>query len=222
MHSNGSSRPGSAPHDDFIPAAGTDWLLPLYDPFNRLFGTHRVRERLLDVAAIGPGDRVLDLGCGTGALSLQAARRHRGARLIGLDPDPKALARARAKASREGLAIEWQQGFGDALPFGDASFERVISSLMFHHLTHDGRRSTLAEVARVLAPGGTIHVLDFGPGQGAIAGRLLRFSHHGERLEDNLAGRIPALMTDAGLADAREVVRLRAPFGGLAIWGARK
>lgn len=212
---------GSA-RDSYVPAAGVDWLLPLYDPLCRLFGTHRYRERLLDAAALRPGDRVLDLGCGTGALSLQAKAREPGARITGLDPDPKALARARAKAARAGLEVEWREGFGDGLPFPDASFDRVVSSLVFHHLTHEGRRATLREVARVLAPGGTLHVLDFGPPHGALDRLLLHAFQRDDRLEDNLAGRIPALMRDAGFADAREVARMRSPFGSLAIWCAAR
>lgn len=208
--------------DDFLPAAGADWLLPLYDPLTRLLGTHRHRERLIDAAAIGAGDRVLDLGCGTGALSLQIRRRHPDARVTGLDPDPKALARARAKAARENAEIEWRQGFGDALPFADGSFERVVSSLMFHHLTHDGRRGALTEITRVLVPGGRLLVLDFGPPEGALDRLLLRALHRDGRLEDNLEGRIPAMMRSAGLAEPREAARVRSPFGSLAIWEAAK
>jgi len=219
-HSHGQAE--KQPHDDsFIPAAGVDWLLPFYDPLCRLLGTHRYRERLIDAAAIRAGDRVLDLGCGTGALSLQLQQRHADARVTGLDPDPKALARARAKAARAGVAVDWQQGFGDALPFADASFARVVTSLVFHHLTHEGRRGALGEIARVLAPGGTVHVLDFGPPHGALDRLMLSFFHRrDERLHDNLEGRIPSMMSEAGLADAREVRSMRSPFGSLSIWGA--
>ena len=222
MPPHGSSRSSASHGHSFLPAAGVDWLLPLYDPLNRLLGTHRYRERLLDAAALRPGDRVLDLGCGTGALSLQARAREPRAEVTGLDPDPKALARARAKAARAGAEITWQQGFGDALPFEDARFDRVISSLVFHHLTHEVRRATLAEIARALAPGGTVHVLDFGPPSGALDRLLLSLFHRDDRLEDNLAGRIPALMTEAGLADAAEAARMRSPFGALSSWRARR
>src|SRR5690606_11994129 len=215
-------KPHAPASHDFLPAAGVDWLLPLYDPLNRLLGTHRYRERLIDAAALRPGDRVLDLGCGTGALTLQAAARAPRAEIVGLDPDPKALARARAKAARAGVRVTWQQGFGDALPFEDARFDRVISSLVFHHLTAEVRRATLAEIARVLAPGGTVHVLDFGPPTGTLDRLLLSIFHRDERLEDNLAGRIPALMEEAGLAGAGEVARMRTPFGALSIWRASR
>lgn len=217
MHSHSNSG-----HRHFIPAAGADWLLPLYDPLNRLMGTHRFRERLLDAAAIRPSDRVLDLGCGTGALSMQAKRRQPEARITGLDPDVKALARARTMASREGLDFELKEGFGDALPFADASFERVVSSLMFHHLDTTGRAATLREIARVLIPGGSLHVLDFGPPRSAIDRALLSMLHHGDGMNDNLEGRIPSMMSDAGFADAREVEGLRSLFGALAIWEGRK
>jgi len=217
MHSHSDSR-----RHGFIPAAGVDWLLPLYDPLNRLFGTHRFRERLIDAAAIRPGDRVLDLGCGTGALSVQTKRRHPEAVVTGVDPDAKALARARAAATRAGVAIAFEEGFGGALPFGDATFERVVSSLVFHHLDSAGRSEVLREIARVLAPGGTVSVLDFGPPHGALDHALLSLFHRGDALRDHLEGRIPALMHEAGLAAAREVARMRSPFGSLAIWQAQR
>jgi ubiquinone/menaquinone biosynthesis C-methylase UbiE len=222
MAPHGSPRHVPARDESFVPAAGRDWLLPLYDPLCRVFGTHRYRERLLDAADLRPGDRVLDLGCGTGALSLQAKAREARAAVTGLDPDPKALARARAKAGRAGADVTWQQGFGHALPFADASFERVVSSLVFHHLTSEGRRGTLAEIARVLAPGGTLHVLDFGPPRSALDRLLLHLFHHDDRLDDNLAGRIPAMMADAGLRDVGELAPMRSPFGMLAIWRATR
>jgi ubiquinone/menaquinone biosynthesis C-methylase UbiE len=86
--------------------------------------------------------------------------------VVGLDPDPKALAIAKRKAQRAGLAIQLDQGFSDGLPYPDASFDRVFSSLMFHHLKAEEKAATLREVRRVLRPGGSLHLLDFGPPSG--------------------------------------------------------
>jgi ubiquinone/menaquinone biosynthesis C-methylase UbiE len=211
----------SEPHRHFIPAAGRDFLLPLYDPLCRLLGAQRVRERLLDEAALQPGERVLDLGCGTGALSLLVAKRHPGISLVALDPDQKALARARAKAARGG-AIEWRHGYGDAIPFPDRSFDRVLSSLVLHHLTRDEKRGTLRDVCRVLKPGGRVHVLDFGPPRRLFERALTALIHHDARVQDNLRGALPALMAEAGLAEPREVRSLLTPFGRVAIYTARR
>jgi ubiquinone/menaquinone biosynthesis C-methylase UbiE len=217
------SEPSSAtPARRFIPAAGVDWLLPLYDPLNRLLlREERTRGGLVSAAGIAPGSRVLDLGCGTGALSVLIAQRHPDARVRAIDPDPKALARARAKAARAGVAVEFAQGFGDALPWPDASFERVLSSLVLHHLTTDEKRGALAEARRVLAPRGSLHVLDFGPPTARVDRWLTFFVHHDGRIADNLAGRLPALMREAGFADARETGRVRTLFGSLSLYAAK-
>src|SRR5512147_1850064 len=103
-------------HRHFVPAAGADWLLPLYDPLTRLLGTGSALARLVEQAKLAAGQRVLDLGCGTGALTLTAKRAQPGIEIVGVDPDARALARARHKAERAGLAIRFEQGFGDALP----------------------------------------------------------------------------------------------------------
>src|SRR5512134_3558870 len=101
----------------YVPAASHDFLLPLYD---------QTRGALVQQAAIPDGARVLDLGCGTGSLSVWIQRQHPRTQLTALDPDAKALARARRKAEAEGLAIRFDQGFGDALPYEGGAFDRVL------------------------------------------------------------------------------------------------
>jgi ubiquinone/menaquinone biosynthesis C-methylase UbiE len=90
-------------------------------------------------------------------------RLHPEAEVVGLDPDPKALARARRKTEAAGVAIRFDAGFANELPYPDASFDRVFSSLMFHHLEREAKLATLRELRRVIAPSGSLHLLDFGP-----------------------------------------------------------
>ena len=207
----------------FIPAAGHDRLLPLYDPFVRLIlRNEKTRGALVAGAAIAPGQRVLDLGTGTGELALLIKRRHPGALLTAVDPDAKALAIARAKAERAGLELALEPGFGDALPFADGAFDRVLSSLVLHHLTRAEKLATLREVRRVLAPGGSLHVLDFGPPRSGLDRALTHLVHHGERMAENLGGELPALMTEAGLAGARESASIRTLLGRLSLYEARR
>ena len=105
----------------YLPAAGHDWLLPLYDPFVKLVGGEVARRTLLDQATIKPGFRVLDIGCGTGTLAILIKRLHPGVEVVGLDPDPNALARAKGKAERVGISIRLDKGFADELPYENAS-----------------------------------------------------------------------------------------------------
>jgi ubiquinone/menaquinone biosynthesis C-methylase UbiE len=209
------------PKPAFVPAAGRDWLLPLYDPLNRLLGTARVKARLVDATGVEPGQRVLDLGCGTGDLAIGLKRRHPDAHVDAIDPDPKALARARAKAARAGVDVVFEQGFAGALPYPAACFDRVASSLVLHHLTRAEKESALREVVRVLRPGGRLHVLDFGPARGRVERALTHLFHRDDRMDDHLAGALPQLMRGAGLRDAREAQHLRTAFGGLALYEAR-
>ncbi|MHC4066998.1 MAG: class I SAM-dependent methyltransferase, partial [Planctomycetota bacterium] len=142
----------------FIPAAGHDWLLPLYDPLLRWIGREELLKRpLIDQAGIQPGHRILDVGCGTGSLTVLLKRLHPGADVHGLDPDPKALAIAGRKSEKAGMAVEFDRGFSDELPYPESSFDRVFSSFMFHHLTRDEKLATLRDIRRVLRPGGSLH-----------------------------------------------------------------
>jgi ubiquinone/menaquinone biosynthesis C-methylase UbiE len=190
---------------DYVPGMGHDRLLPLYDPLHRLLGMAKVHRPLVDQAGIRPGHRVLEIGCGTGNLALFAKRLHPDAEVVGLDPDPKALARARRKAGRKALPVRLDLGFAQELPYPDASFDRVLSAFMFHHLGPDEKEKALREVRRVLKPGGSLHLLDLGGAKAPSDGFMARLSHRNGRLQDNFEDRIPTLMRDAGLADSREV-----------------
>ena len=179
----------------YLPAAGRDWALPLYDPVVKLLGGDKVRRTLLDQAALQPGYRVLDIGCGTGTLAVLIKQLYPTVEIVGLDPDPKALARAMRKAAKARVSVRFDQGFSDELPYPDASFDRVFSSFMFHHLPTDVREKTLREVCRVLAPGGSLLLVDFEPSDSkGLVARHLGSDH----LKENSESRLLGLMQRAG------------------------
>jgi ubiquinone/menaquinone biosynthesis C-methylase UbiE len=208
-------------HRSFIPAAGHDLLLPLYDPLQKLLGGDRARKALLGQAKIQPGHRVLDIGCGTGSLVVLLKRLHPEAEVVGLDPDPKALARARQKAERKGVTVQLDQGFSDALPYPESSFDRVLSSFMIHHLGPEEKRRTFEEARRVLTPEGSLHVLDFGASADRSEGLVARLLHSSEKLRDHFEGRLVELMRESGFADAHEVAHRRTLVGRIAYYLAR-
>jgi ubiquinone/menaquinone biosynthesis C-methylase UbiE len=205
----------SQPSRTYIPAAGHDWALALYDPIAKMLGGDAARRRLLEQAPILPGHRVLDIGCGTGTLVILIKHLYPDADVVGFDPDPKVIARARRKAARASASVQFDQGFADALPYPDASIDRVLSSFMFHHLQGDEKEGMLREVRRVLRPSGTLNLLDFdGPDAGAD-GFLMRLPPLRHHLRDNSEGRILGLMRQAGFAGVKKVRQATMLFGGL-------
>lgn len=205
----------------YIPAAGRDWRLPFYDLMAKLLGADRARASFIEGVSIAPGARILEIGCGTGSMLLVLKQVQPMAELAGLDPDPKALALARRKAERAGVAVRLDQGYAEALGYGSGTFDHVVSSLMYHHLSASGKEQMLQEVGRVLKPGGLFHMLDF---DGAEAGKhafLARRMHVSLHLEENSEDRVLERIRGAGFADAVVVGRQATRLSRMVSYRAR-
>ena len=205
----------------FQPALGLRVLNPIFDPFLRLWiREDQFRQQLVERMRIEPGQRVLDIGCGTGTLLLQIKTREPTAEVVGLDPDRSILQIARRTAAVAGASISFEVGFGDRLPHPDGSFDHVVSTLAFHHLTRQEKREALSEAFRVLRPGGRIHIADFGRPRGLARILTLPVAALGQRAGDNLAGRITLFITQAGFAEAAESERIRTGLGPVSLYQA--
>ena len=185
------------------------WRYDLGEWFHDTFSSHgtfrKLRQRTINLAGLQPGEQVLDVGCGTGTLAMEAARRvGRAGRVAGVDPGTQQIARARAKAARHSIPVEFQIGVIERLPFPDQTFDVVFSTLMMHHLPAPLKRQGLAEIARVLKPGGRLVIADFTHKQDR-AGLAARFPAGGSRVHD-----LAALLKQAGF-DQLATEELRPP-----------
>jgi ubiquinone/menaquinone biosynthesis C-methylase UbiE len=197
----------------YLPAAGHDLFLPLYDLVTKLIGGDQARRELLNQAKLRPNDRVLEIGWGTGTLAISLKQTHPAVQVVGLDPDPKALNRARHKARRAGVEVQFDQGFADTPAYPSHSFDAVFSSFMFHHLEADVKQKTLSEVRRVLKPSGHLHLLDFEVQESGSGHTHWQLFHSHKRLKDNSENRMLALLSEAGFADANKAATRSAIFG---------
>lgn len=144
---------------DYLPAAGHDAFLPGYDLLTRVLGMNPAYRDLVARAGLSAGQRVIEIGCGTGNLTVRAKKACPGAEIVGTDPDPRALQRAERKA--KGLKdIGFTRAYAQELPFGDGEFDQALSSMMLHHLDEATKIAAARELFRVLKPGGRLHVVD--------------------------------------------------------------
>jgi ubiquinone/menaquinone biosynthesis C-methylase UbiE len=209
-----------------IPALRFRWLTPAYDLVVRLTTREATFKNAL-VSQLEPprAARILDLGCGTATLTLLLQRRFPDARVSGVDGDPDILRIAHAKVQKSGLQIELREAMAQALPYPDAAFDRVVSSLFFHHLERDGKLAALAEAARVLQPGGELHVADWGRATGwatRAAFLSIQVLDGFPNTADNVHGLLPALMERVGFEAAQETRRFLTVYGNVALYRARK
>lgn len=178
---------------DYLPAAGRDFLLPGYDLLARLLGFGPIYDALIAQAELDSTQAILEIGCGTGNLTVRARRAVPPARLTATDPDARALERARRKIGAADR-VQLQVAYAQRLPFEDSAFDRVLSSMMLHHLDDDVKVAALGEAFRVLRPGGRFHIVDVG-GSDDRKGVLSRATGHDH---GRAADRLPEMVRGAG------------------------
>jgi ubiquinone/menaquinone biosynthesis C-methylase UbiE len=212
-------------NENYIPALSYNWLTPFYDTAVKW----TVREaafkgQLIEQAAIQGQDKILDVGCGTATLTIAIKKAYPGAEVTGLDGDPKILGIASQKAQRAGTEIKFIEGLSSEMPFPDQYFDKVVSSLFFHHLNRASKEQTLLQIRRVLKPGGLLHIADWGKPANtlmrAVSQTVVLFDG-AETTGDNFAGRLPGIVENAGFCQVEETATFNSLFGTLRLWKAR-
>jgi ubiquinone/menaquinone biosynthesis C-methylase UbiE len=178
------------------------------------------KRQLVQQANIQPRMKVLDLGCGTGTLTLILKHAHPEAEIIGMDGDPQVLDIAQGKS--RGTSIQWDEGLASSLPYPDSAFDRVVTSLVIHHLVTDDKRLAFKEIYRVLKPHGELHVLDFGTPHSSLTRFITKYMRGLEEAADNFDGLIPLFVTEAGFGEVKEAQHFVTIFGPLSLWRAVK
>lgn len=169
-----------------------------------------MRRRVLEVAELEVGRSVLDVGCGTGTLAVAAARMvGPTGRVSGVDPAPRQIARARTKAARAGVQVDFRPEGIESLRFEDGTFDVVLSTLMFHHLPEELRRKGLAELRRVLRPEGRLVLADFDLGDSVALLGEAGFATVGQDQID--FGRTHRGWSGATVLSARRVAQAKGP-----------
>jgi len=212
--------------DGIVRALGPHLGVALYDPVVALVMRERLfRGRLVaQVLANGPAGEPLDvveLGCGTGTNAIRLAAA--GARVVGVDADPEILARARRKKGAE--AVEWRSGRVEDPGVAEASCDRVVLSLVLHHLPDEAKLATLRSAHALLRPGGRVHIADWGP----PGDPLMRLAFAGLQRVDGKAntqsmadGKLPSFLNESGFTTVKTHDRLRTAAGLLELTSASR
>lgn len=208
----------------YVPGLGFRWLTPAYDVIvGATTRERRFKRALIAQSGLTGGRRVLDLACGTGTLAVWIKQCHPDAEVTGFDGDTNILSIAMRKAKRAGVAVRFDYGLSDQLPYADASFDRVFSSLFFHHLSWKNKLCTTREIHRILRPGGELHVADWGRASGPVmrgAFLAIQLLDGFANTRDNVEGRLVELFQAAGFGQVSPQQTFSTVFGTMALYRA--
>lgn len=211
------------PAGNFIPALKFRILTPLYDSFLGV----GMKETLLKsrlVTQVNPKDneKILDFGCGTGTLTLMIKKAKPGCTVYGIDIDPQILEIAEKKAEHEGVDVHLVKYDGITLPFDDESHDKVVTSLVVHHLSREEKFRIFREIYRVLKRGGEFHIMDFGIQRSLYAKLITSVTRFLEPIEENILGKIPGYLVISGFGGVEEVYSENTLFGSVSFYRSKK
>ena len=215
-------------HRDFVPALGKSGSLDRYDAAIALMTREkRWRSDLLRFAEPRPGERIVDIGCGTGTFAIALKQAARESIVLAVDPDPAVLEIARAKAEVADAEIQWFEAMGDELDSIDAlqQCDKIVSSLVLHQCPMDVKEAIAAQMFRLLQPGGTLFIADYGEQRSLLMRMLFRqiqLLDGFEYTEPNAKGCVPEILTAAGFEAVEEIKVIPTPTGSISIYGAKR
>ena len=211
---------------EYLPALRFRWLTPFYDWISATtIRERRFKQALIKQAHLEPGQQVLDLGSGTGTLAIWIKQHQPLAEVTGVDCDTDILAIAAKKAKQANVSVQFDRALSYGLPYPDEYFDRVVSTLFFHHLSWEEKERTALELFRILKPAAQLHIADFGRAASPLMRTLFLMVQLFDGFKctrDNVAGNLPALFEQAGFVDVREMKSLNTIFGTIAIYSAVK
>jgi ubiquinone/menaquinone biosynthesis C-methylase UbiE len=210
--------------EKFIPAFDFHFLTKLFDLFiSTVIPENRIKGELIDFMNIREGHKILDFGCGTGTLLLMGKQKHPEAHFEGIDIDPKILKIAEGKIQKENLDILLTEYDGGELPLENNSINKVMTSMMMHHLSTDKKLIAMGEIFRILVTGGEIFIADFGKQKNpfiALIGKIaLKFE---PEVEANFKGRLPQLLSDTGFRNVQTLKAYNTRSGTICIYTGEK
>lgn len=210
----------------YVPPLRFHVLTPFYDRIVALTSAEaRFRPALLELINPSAGALVVEIGCGTGTLTWQLARRYPAAKVVGIDLDQGALDLARGKWPGGGPAPTFQQTDARKLPFDDGVLDVAVTSLFFHHLLPDAKQAVLAEIGRVLRPGGALVIADWGrphSRRAALAFLVVRLLDGFDVTREHTDDTFPDRVRTAGFGDLAEMAWFPAAVGTIRLWRATK